>query len=348
MKVFISYRRRDGGKAYAYLICQKLRSLGIQVFFDLDSLKYKNSSYQEEINNNIKNCDYFLLLLQPRMFQNLDGDVFIKEICLAHELEKTIIGISLNEKFNWKDEQPLPITLEAIKLQNLQHMASLRLSQIDNFMRELVGHFEHHPNQINYYHFLLTIKENSAFSYSIPESTITNVPFKIRWNDAKRVSLLAVGCGSILGQFYTTVSEMLKQGCEFRFISVDQKGKSCKDIEEKKIYNATKKDGKGYLKQRQKLSMTVIQSMKEDSKMPEKYKNNIGYRVTNEHITMTLQWVESKCDENSYIFASFLPTVATYQEQARSSSVMVTRTSPLYDFFAKQFNVIWENAKVII
>ena len=106
MNVFISYRRRDGGKVFAYLICQKLRELGIQVFFDLDSLKYTNSSYQEEINDNIKNCDYFLLLLQPKMFQDLDGDVFMKEICLAHSLGKTIIGISLDDKFNWKDEQP--------------------------------------------------------------------------------------------------------------------------------------------------------------------------------------------------------------------------------------------------
>ena len=64
MNVFISYRRRNGGRAYAHLLCEKLRALGVRVFFDLVSLYDTNSNYQEQIKKSIEESDYFLLLLQ--------------------------------------------------------------------------------------------------------------------------------------------------------------------------------------------------------------------------------------------------------------------------------------------
>ena len=125
MNVFISYRRRHGGKANAQLLSQKLRTLGINVFFDLVSLQNKNTSYKEEIKKNIENSDYFLLLLQPQMFRDLVGNDLVNEICLAHQLKKEIVAIPLDASFDWNAEMPLPSELEEIGLPNLQLMVEV-------------------------------------------------------------------------------------------------------------------------------------------------------------------------------------------------------------------------------
>ena len=346
MNIFISYRRRFGGKAYAHFLCQKLRVLGIRVFFDLVSLQDKNSDYQEEIRKNIEDCDYFLLLLQPQMFHDLAGDDLIKEIRLAHKLKKEIIAIPVEESFNWNNEQPLPCELDAVGLPYLQLMRCLSFEKIDPFIDDLIGRFTNHQEQIAYYQFLHSAEQSSFSGFLVPESSITNVPLGVRWDHAKRVSLLSVGGGSILGIYQRTVSDLLAQGVSFRFITIDPKGKSRKDIEEKKMYSAYSGQDKGYLKQRQNRIAAVIKNMQEHS--PHAFQNNIGFRVTDEHITMTLQWVEAEREENSYIFVSFLPIVAINQQHSHSLSALITRESPLYNFFATQFETIWRHAKIVI
>ena len=346
MNVFISYRRRHGGKTYAHLLCQKLRSLGIQVFFDLVSLNDKNSDYQKEIQKNIESSDYFLLLLQQNMFQDLTGDDLVREICLAYKLQKEIIAIPLDVNFNWASEPALPSALEEIGLPYLQLMRPFSLTQIEEFMDDLIKHFTNHSQQVNHYRFLLNVEQSALSGFLVPEAAITNIPLEIRWSGAKRVSLLSVGGGSILGIYQRTVSEMHARGVSFRFVTVDPKGKSRKDIEGKKLYSAYSGQDAGYLRQRQNQIATVIKSMQERNSRD--FKNNISYRVTCEHITMTLQWVEGEQDENSYVFVSFLPVVATDQQQSDSGSALITRENPLYRFFTEQFELVWQQSKIIV
>ena len=346
MNVFISYRRRHGGKAYAHLLCQKLKALGIGVFFDLISLHDKNNDYQSEIQKNIENSDYFILLLQPQMFRNLDGTDLIDEIRLAHKLKKEIIVIPLEANFNWERELPLPSELDEVRLPYLQLMSCITFEKIDSFMSDLIGRFTHHQSQAPYYQLLLSVSQYSSSGFFIPESVITNVPLETRWNGAKRISLLSIGGGSILGLYHKTVSDMFAQGVEFRFVTIDYKGKSRKDVEGKKVYSAFSGQDNGYLKQRQGQISTVIKAMQ--NKNPPELKNNIGYRVTSEHITMTIQLIESDPKENSYIFISLLPTVSTNQQQSDSGSALIPYSSPLYSFFANQFELIWEESRIII
>ncbi|MBQ9778712.1 MAG: toll/interleukin-1 receptor domain-containing protein [Clostridia bacterium] len=346
MNVFISYRRRHGGRAHAFLLREKLRALGIQVFFDLISLHDKNSDYQAEIKANILQSDYFLLLLQPQMFRDLTGDDLIREIVLAHEAKKPIIAIPLDPAFNWEKERPLPKALEELGLPFLQLMPCLCFEEINVFMSNLIGRFTNHRDLQPHYRFLLEAEQRAFSGFLVPESAITNVPLEMRWCRAKRVSLLAIGGGSILGIYQRTVADLFAKGVGFRFITVDPKGKSRKDVEGKKVYSAYEGQDNGYLKQRQTQIATMIRSMQERS--PQAVHDNIGYRVTGEHITMTLQWVEGENDCDSYIFVSFLPTVATNQQQADSGSALITRENHLYDFFATQFELIWQQSKVII
>lgn len=344
MNVFISYRRRNGGRAYAHLLCEKLRALGVRVFFDLVSLYDTNSNYQEQIKKSIEESDYFLLLLQPRMFEDLQGDDLIREICLAHQLNKEIIAIPLEADFKWSDEGALPPALEEVRLPYLQLMPCLSFEQIDVFMGSLIGHFVNHQEHIAHYRFLLEVSQRSA-GLLIPESAVTNVPLETRWNGAKRISLLAVGGGSILGVYQRTVADMLGQGVSFRFITVSAKGKSRKDIEGKKMFSAYSGQDANYLKQRQIQIENLIKNMRE--RVPQEFRDRIAYRVTGEHITMTMQWVEKEREEDSYMFVSFLPTVATNQLQADSGSAVITAQSPLYHFFVSQFELIWQESKII-
>ena len=346
MNVFISYRRRHGGRANAYLLCQKLRAMGIQVFFDLISLHDKNSDYQAEIKANIEQSDYFLLLMQPGMFQDLAGDDLIREILLAKELNKEIIVIPLDPSFHWDKERPLPSDLEPLGLPYLQLMPCLSVEELDVFMSNLIGRFTKHREQLPHYRFLLEVERKALSGFFVPESAITNVPLEMRWCRAKRISLMSLGGGSILGIYQRTVADLFSQGVSFRFITVDPKGKSRKDAEGKKMYSAYAGQDSGYLKQRQTQIATMIRSMQEQS--PQAIRDHISYRVTGEHITMTLQWVEGECDQESYIFVSFLPTVGINQQQADCGSALITRENHLYDFFAAQFELIWKESKPII
>ena len=133
MKVFISYRRRNGGQETAYVLCQKLRRLGIDVFYDHISLRKKSNNYPEEIKRNVESCDYFLLLLQPNLFDNLIGNDFVQEILFAQK--KKIIPIAINPTFAWEQEKSrIPPELKDINLPVL-NITQYNIAEID----ELIG-----------------------------------------------------------------------------------------------------------------------------------------------------------------------------------------------------------------
>lgn len=342
MKVFISYRRRNGGQETAYVLCQKLRRLGIDVFYDHISLRKKSNNYQEEIKRNVESCDYFLLLLQPNLFDNLIGNDFVQEILFAQK--KKIIPIAINPTFAWEQEKSrIPPELKDINLPVL-NITQYNIAEIDELIGKLIDLFEQHQEHNGFYRFLHEAEKSASSAFMVPEAVITNIPLEHRWNNVKQVSLLSVGGGSILGPCQPTVSKLLKQGVTFRFITVDHRGKSKKDIERKKIYSAFAGQDNGYLKQREKQIKAVISHMKAST--PLEYRDNIAYRVTDEHITMTLQWVEREAC--SYVFASFLPTIATERLQADCGCALITDQNPLYKFFTDQFEEIWKQSRIII
>lgn len=66
-KVFISYRR-DSAEDFARDISQKLSDRGCKVFYDHDALQTENEVFWKRISEEVKNSDYFLLIISETTF----------------------------------------------------------------------------------------------------------------------------------------------------------------------------------------------------------------------------------------------------------------------------------------
>lgn len=91
IKVFISYRREESS-AFALLVDNSLREIGIDVFLDTESLLY-GDNWRKTIQDNIIRRDYFLLLIGK---STLESDIIRWEIRKAVTHNATIIPIVHN------------------------------------------------------------------------------------------------------------------------------------------------------------------------------------------------------------------------------------------------------------
>ena len=77
--IFISYRRK-GGEIMARLLYVMLEERGYSVFYDRESLR--TGRFDESIKVAIKQCDDFILILSPEMFDGRkpENDEVLKEV----------------------------------------------------------------------------------------------------------------------------------------------------------------------------------------------------------------------------------------------------------------------------
>lgn len=115
--IFISYRREDGtpaGQVYSYL-----RRLGYDVFWDveLQSKKLPNNEFPPVLEEQIKNCRDFILIISDNTFRKdeiLRSDDWIRrEVRLALENDRNIVAFSLSGTTIPKEED-LPPELRAL------------------------------------------------------------------------------------------------------------------------------------------------------------------------------------------------------------------------------------------
>lgn len=93
--IFISYRRKGAGAGVAGELQAKLENRGYKVFLDVDNIG--SGAFPEQIDNAIKSCNDFLLILSPGMLDRcVDEEDWVRhEIVLAEQYGKNIIGVSL-------------------------------------------------------------------------------------------------------------------------------------------------------------------------------------------------------------------------------------------------------------
>jgi hypothetical protein len=93
--VFISYRRKGAGAGVAGELQAKLEQRGYKVFLDVDNIG--SGAFPAQIENAIKECRDFLLILSPGMLDRCsdENDWVRREILLAEQYDKNIIGVSL-------------------------------------------------------------------------------------------------------------------------------------------------------------------------------------------------------------------------------------------------------------
>jgi hypothetical protein len=90
-KVFISYGHDD--KKFVQKMAGELAKDNFESWWDFDALK-GGHDWQKEIQQGIKRCDFFLVVLTP---QSVESEWVNKEITYANEYKKKIIPIRLKE-----------------------------------------------------------------------------------------------------------------------------------------------------------------------------------------------------------------------------------------------------------
>jgi internalin A len=90
-KVFISYGHDD--KAFVQELATSLAKDNIESWWDFDKLK-GGHDWQKEIQQGIKRCDFFVVVLSPT---SVDREWVLKEITYANEYKKKIIPLMLKE-----------------------------------------------------------------------------------------------------------------------------------------------------------------------------------------------------------------------------------------------------------
>ncbi len=108
--VFISYRR-DGGDSFAMILKNELKSRGLKVFHDIESLR--SGDFNRQLYSEIENADKFVLVLPPSALDrclNDKKDWVRLEIEHAIACEKVIIPIMLRG-FSFPAQLPAPLDL---------------------------------------------------------------------------------------------------------------------------------------------------------------------------------------------------------------------------------------------
>lgn len=91
VKVFISYGHDD--KKFVQKLAGELGKESIETWWDFDHLK-GGHNWQKEIQQGIKRCDFFIVVLSPN---SVDREWVLKEITYANEYKKKIIPLMLKE-----------------------------------------------------------------------------------------------------------------------------------------------------------------------------------------------------------------------------------------------------------
>lgn len=342
LKVFISYRRDMGGIAFAFIINKRLGELGIDCFFDIYSMHNYSEDFEKEIEANLHKSKYVIVLLQDKcLVPKGDEDYYLKEIRLARDNKKGIILLPVDSKFKWENQKDIPSDLEYLNKLNLCN--ALELANIDKSIGEIINRFNEDERYLHY-NLLLKMKaaaENDGNDSVLQKtSDIYNLDMKERWQHAKRVSLMAVGCSGVVTKFFPLIKEKAQNGTSFRFLAIDPDGISAKDFLENKFNTNESRERSNILEDNYQQMISIM------SEFPG-YGKSINYRLTSEHITFTMHWVECESEDENYIYIEFLPINATDVVQDMHPAVIIKNGDLAYSFYKTQFEKCWERAKPV-
>ena len=343
MQVFISYRREKGGIAYAHILNEKLSELGIDCFFDMRSMVDYSKDFEIKIKNNIENSEYIIVLLQEQCFTERENiDYFLQEIRYAISLGKELLLLPIGNDFIWENEKNLPSDLEHLSKLNL--CTTLKIGFVTECIQSLLNKMNHDDSYLHYL-LLLKMQNNSSSQVNAPmllkSGNISQVNIENRWNNAVRVSLMAVGCYTVIHRFTPLIKTKAESGTQFRFLSIDPEGHSASDFIANKINSSIDGVHDNYLKRNCDETIQILEKMDME-------KDKISYRLTSDHITFTMHWVECKNDFESYMYIEYLPIHASEILQDSHCATIIQRNDPTYEFYANQFNECWRGARIAL
>lgn len=148
-KVFISYRRDNGGLEMAKMLKRELEAqYAISAFLDIDNLR--EGKFDKQLIDRIKKCDNVILVLPPNALERCkdENDWVRIEIEYAKKYGKTIIPVYKRGDLSWRDEERLPESLHGLGYYNGVEYSDLYL---DSTVKKLAGYIGQKQNFL-YYH----------------------------------------------------------------------------------------------------------------------------------------------------------------------------------------------------
>lgn len=343
LHIFISYRRIHNGAPCAYILAERLKALGIEVFYDNQTLHDYNSNYKKKICSEIDASDYVLVLLQKGCMKEKRNDVYLEEIRYA--IEKLgvdrMLMLPVDELFRWESEKT-PQDLE--HLQDHNNLDLLRLADVDATIMNILKRCTSRPDLAQYA--MLQGQRHAALASgcrSIVQRTgdIYSIPLAERWRFASRISLLSIGLGALTGFMSSQVAEKYKEGVSFRLISVDPTGESASDTINTKMNTFMPDLEMEYLRICKVKAYNLFNRI---SKTGENQNNEVEYRLTAHHLTCSIQIVEHANPAYDYVFVEYYPICATGEDQRGNRAIVAYRSDPNFDYYCRQFEKVWAGA----
>lgn len=158
-KVFISYRRSNGGLEMAKILKKELQEqYAITVFLDVDNLQ--EGRFDEQLIERIKKCDKVVLVLPSGALERCreENDWVRWEIEYARKFHKTIIPVYQSGDLSWRDEENLPESMRGLGYYNGVEYNPLYL---DSTVKKLAGYLGKRRHFL--YHYMLGSRNKRAW-----------------------------------------------------------------------------------------------------------------------------------------------------------------------------------------
>lgn len=151
-QIFISYKR-VGGDALAYLIYEKLSSMGYKLFYDIKSLA--GGEFDQKLYRVIEECSDIIVVLSPHGLDNCNNKKDWLRLEMAHAIKtkKNIIPLIMNG-FKWPKILPqdiralkkfngIPISYDFFDGVTNKIIKSFSLGKDDNYMKKYSTDLKH-------------------------------------------------------------------------------------------------------------------------------------------------------------------------------------------------------------
>lgn len=328
MEAFISYRRQTGA-IYAKRVKDFFEENGVPVFLDTENLKDYTGLFSERLREEIAEAENFILILSQGALEKemRAGDVLAQEILYAKEQNKTVIPV-LCGGFTYADLAEVPEALrflsemECLEIRDMQDFES-------RFFPSLTRKMVQSPAVRDLY-----LRLTSRTLLSSRSQVEKKVTFADRFTeDATEVCLCAVVANGLLNSAAEYFHRLAAKGCRFRVVVNDPECES---------FSEACRNRFGYSRVKKSMGYSAVEDLGD---WQTDYPDCFSARTTDLFLTAAIFLVRYRDEEKSTVKVDYYDFDSP-DSQRRCVYIPWTDRDN-FEFYARQFEWIWERSKPI-
>ena len=343
INVFISHRHRGGGSAYAHIIANRLKELGVDTFLDVRSIL--NGKFEDYIDDAIKTCTDFVLILTPGCLdvQNEQTgspkqgkDVFLHEINLALKERKNILPVPI-DGFSY-DNVTSAVGKKIKKYQNATGNVPLDLTKLDAFIEQLISYFSDKElaEKLQYKFGRMSLSREITTRLA-SRKVLENDTIYERWHDAKRVKLLSVSASAITESNRDSFLRCMDEGVHFDVIIYDPASDAAQFATRSNLSDGSKIKIIDHIRN----GYRNLVELKNDPRYGEK----LDLRLTRQYIPAAFSIVEREGEGFNCVKVDIVAMSAMQFEPRSARAFEIFETDEEnYLYYQKMFDEVWKDA----